>query len=383
MRPHPVQVGIIGSGFGSRVTLPCFSVAEGMNVLALASRTPEKMKKIAEQYKVKYLFSSLEQMLNCPEIDLVCIEVPPFLHSRMVGQALQAGKHILCEKPMALNVEEARQIFQLSQGSGTMAVINHQMRFHPNCQKIKKLLGNSIVGNLRYVQLAYFTAVRCDPSLPWDWWSDEKAGGGQLLALGSHFVDLLRWWFGEIRSVQGHLATFTRERMDPSTHKMRAVTSDEYVSMDLEFCSGLTAVIVTSCVDPDEPALDMRITGSEGSLVLRGFEKLFLVKDGCSHDLSEPDSLRKEPVVGLNPWRTSLVRLAEHLVECIQSQRFVHTPYRDGSTFWDGVRIQEVLEAVKISHQTQRRVGISQRDDSPGSSVTDEVRLSLGVPDEQ
>lgn len=343
---NKVRVGIVGSGFGSRVVLPCLSAVPSIQVVAFASRHPSKIRPLMEKYGVPHVVPSLEAMLDRSDIDLVCVATPPTLHAEMMEKILSAKRHVLCEKPLAPTSEETHRIINMAEQSSTLSLVNHQLRYHPNFQKIKSLLDQEALGAVHHVQVSYQTSSRCDPQIPWDWWSDANQGGGELNALGSHFVDTLCWWFGEVKEVQGSLKTYTPTRRDPETNQMRPVTSDEYAACHLSFESGAFASVVLSSVSPGEPSLQIRIVGAQGALVLHGFERLLLMNGKMEgDDISEPDPLVSQPVIGLNPWRTSLVRLGEDLASSILKK----TPPR-GATLHDGYKTQKILDAIRKSH---------------------------------
>jgi len=352
-----VRVGLIGSGFGARVTLPCFHKAEGIDVVAFASRDPEKINAVAGQYKIKHICGSLDEMVQLSDLDMVCVETPPYLHKTMVQKVLNAGKHVLCEKPMALNFIEAQEMFDLSQQKGTsLCVIGHRLRFQMNLSKIKDLIDEGKLGEIHHVDLKYFTASRHDASIGWNWWSDAQAGGGQLNALGSHFIDLLRWWLGEVETVQGHFGTFHNQRLFDQTSEMREVTSDEYAAFDLFFDHNVWASARISSVVCDESGIEIHVVGSNGSLVLDRSDQLnFYADKNEPQDITADDPLLEESIVGVNQWRTSLVRYAEHIAATISEKK-----YFQGATFYDGVKTQEILDAVRLSHQESRQVKIKE-----------------------
>jgi len=350
-----LKVGIVGSGFGERVTLPCFYAAKGVEVIAFASRAPGKVRKSARAYGVTQVLSSYEKMLEIKELDLVCIETPPFLHCEMVKKALSAGKHVLCEKPMALNAPEAAEMAKMAKESNCIALIDHQMRFHPNIRKIKAMIDEGELGEIRQVDLTYLTAARMEKDIPWDWWSDLTVGGGQVGAICSHFVDMLRWWFGEIVSVRGNVRTLTPQRFDPVAGVMKKVSSPEYAAFDAALENGLVLRAVTSSVAPEATGTQAQIVGEKATLMLKGVEQLLLQRGNEIEDISAKDELLGKPVIGENPWRTSLVRFAEDIAGSIS-----HNRPGSGATFEDGLRIQEVLDAILVSQEEQRDVRIGE-----------------------
>lgn len=350
-----ISAGIVGTGFGSRVILPCLSAVEGIKVVALVTRNTEKVQNIVREYDVPHVFDSLEKLLELKDLDLVCVATPPFLHCSMAEQILKAGKHLLCEKPLALNTSEARQMCEQAQKSGRLHMVDHQMRFQPNIREIKSLLQNDALGEIYHVELSYLTATRVDTNIPWDWWSDEQLGGGQLNALGSHCIDILQWWFDDVKTAHGCLKTITRERNINGISGARPVTSDEYALFHLQLENGVNASVAVSSVAKDDSGIRVRIVGRHGTVLLDGFDRLlFIGKKDSIKDVSAPDPLISRPVIGINPWRTSLVRMAEHFVTCIREDRSVR-----GATFYDGFKTQKVLDAVRLSWKENRQINIA------------------------
>ncbi len=348
-----IRAGVVGSGFGLRVVTPCLNTTGKINVVALVSREPHAVEAQAKSVGIGCVVSSLEAMLNEIDVDLVYIALPPFLHYKSVIDSLEAGKHVLCEKPFGLTAEESRDMYEAARGSGLVHKVGYQMRFQPNRMKIKRVLSEGRIGKLHHVEVSYQTATRLNSNIPlWHWWFDKHQGGGQLLALGSHQIDTLRWWFGEVKTVHGTLRTYTKERPCPDIKRKKYVSADEAAMFQLEFENDLVASVIVSSVAKDEPMSRIRIVGSNGSLVLDGDEKLLLFKGPDEvEDISEHDPLLGEPVIGLNPWRTSMVRFGEHIATCIQNHVVT-----EGPNFYDGLHNHRVLDAIRESHQVNRSI---------------------------
>ena len=246
--------------------------------------------------------------------------------------------------------------YNQAQQAGRLHMVDHQIRFQPNIQKIRSLLQNGALGEIYHVELSYLTATRVDPNIPWDWWSDEQLGGGQLNALGSHYIDILQWWFGDVKTVHGCLKTITPERNINGKTETRAVTSDEYAFFHLQFENSVNASVVVSSVAKEDSGIRIRIVGRYGTVLLDGFDRLlFIDKKDCIKDVSVQDSLISQPVIGNNPWRTSLVRMAEHFAACIHENRSI-----SGATFNDGLKTQKILEAVRLSWKESRQINIGE-----------------------
>lgn len=351
-----VRIGIIGSSFGGRVILPCLDAVEGLKVIAWASRNPKKNIETARQYQVPHLLESWQEMLTMDQVDLICVATPPSLHHEMVQEILKAKKNVLCEKPLAPNLKEAHKMAETAKQTSCFALVDHQLRFHPNFQKIKLFLKEKILGNPLHLELSYQTSVRRDPNILWNWWSDKAQGGGELNAIGSHFIDLLQWWFGKINWVSGHLDTFNKIRLTETGEK-KNVTADEYTTCHLYFENNLNASVTLSSVSSKETQLNLQIVGTQGRLTLAGFDQLtFWDKEDKSEDVSQKDPYLTKPIIGLNSWRTSLVRFGEFLVKKFD-KKAVET---EGATFQDALETQKILEAIRLSHQEGRRVKVNQ-----------------------
>ena len=324
--------------------LPCLRAA-GFDIRAVCSRTPARIEEEARTHGVQTVTADCASMIEDPGIDLVCVATYPALHAEIAIAALCAGKHVLCEKPLAPTAAEALRIAEAGRDRPVVRAVDHELRFHPNFARIRQAVAAGEIGPVRHVELRYASAARVDPALPWSWWADAAAGGGQLNALGSHMVDALLWWLGDdVVHAQGSLATFTNTR-PMAGGGSRAVTADEFAAFQLRFSRGTIASVVVSAVDPTDSGLRVEIVGERGRLLLDGFDSLSLsVGQTAPRDISVADTLLGTSTIGLNAWRTSLVRYGEHLLGCIHDGR----PFL-GATLEDGVATQRVLDAVRGS----------------------------------
>src|SRR5258707_7722333 len=135
----------------------------------------------------------------------------------MTVAAVERGKAVLCEKPMAIDAEEALRMTERAREAGVLALIDHELRFLRGRLKMRELVRSGDIGKVRHANLTFRSDSRADPNRPWNWWSDAKQGGGALGAIGSHVIDSFRWLLGaEVREVMGSLAAHIRERKDES-----------------------------------------------------------------------------------------------------------------------------------------------------------------------
>jgi predicted dehydrogenase len=264
------RIGIIGTGFGARVQTPLFRQA-GLEVVALAGFHREKTRKIAAELGMR-AHDDWRELIASPDLDLISVTTPPSEHREMAIAVLEAGKHVLCEKPTALNADEARDLVAAAKRHpDQIAIIDHELRFVPSLRDARERLGE--IGAVRYAEVRYSSPSRGDRTREWNWWSDAARGGGIWGAVGSHFVDALRWFGMEIESVQAMLHTIVDRR--PFGDGTREVTSDDLASIDLRLRGGALAVMSLSTVSsgPDEAAM-MTIHGESGAMRLIGQEVL-------------------------------------------------------------------------------------------------------------
>ncbi len=348
------RLGIIGVGWGARVQIPAFR-ATGWEVVAICGRTREKVERIAAEHGIPHAFTDYRMLVELPQVDLVSIVTPPAWHKEMSLAALSAGKHVLCEKPTALNAEEAREMWQAAMASDRIAIIDHELRFLPTRQQMRRLIQEGYVGTLYHVTYTYRSGFRRDPARPWNWWSDADQGGGILGALGSHIVDALRWWFGEMTEVAGLLATFIPERIDPATGEARPVTADDYAAFLACFGHDGFAEVSISAV-AQGPSQRVVAYGSEGILILDEEGKLWGLREGEGGPMRDFTRVDKHPahpsLLPDSPFPMGTVHLAEALARAVRDGE-LHW-LEPAATFEDGLHNQEVLDAVRRAHASRR-----------------------------
>src|SRR5205085_302100 len=155
------------------------------------------------------VFTDHREMLKLPGLDAVYIGAPPALHHEMTLAAAAAGKHLICEKPTALDAGQAREMVEAARAAGVTAMLDFEFRWLPPRAYIRQLIADGYLGKLYAVNFQSASGFVADPiRRPWNWWAQRSKGGGLLGALGSHLIDAFRFWCGDIESVISHLDTF-------------------------------------------------------------------------------------------------------------------------------------------------------------------------------
>jgi predicted dehydrogenase len=369
MKDERIGVGLIGTGFARNTQAPAFSVCEGAELLAVCSGQMENAQRVAAEFNVRHVCENYEQLLQLDEVSLVVVSAPPYLHHPIAMAALEAGKHVICEKPMAMNAAEAREMVGAAESRpAQLSIIDHELRFNPTWRRMKELVDDGFLGDLHHINIIIASGFRHSALRPWNWWSQKSAGGGLLGALGSHAIDAVRWLFGEIDSVCGMVETAIPERKDPVSGEMRPNETDDYCSFQMKLtphdkgrrAGAAYGVVTLSALFTSGGKNHVGVVGSKGTLVLDGEETLSgaLGYNHSFEDLSLGDRALEISILPNNIWARSFYHLARETVQALREDR---AEIAQAATFTDGLRCQEVLDAVRRSSVERRWVDVGER----------------------
>ena len=353
-----IRIGVIGASFAKAAYLPALRHVPDAEVVVLASARLESARATADAFGVPHAYDDWEAMLSDHELDLVCIATPTDTHAPMALAALDAGAHVLCEKPTAMDADEARAMRDRAAELGRITMMGHELRFNPNRRKLAELVASGAIGEVRHAHIANVTPGWADPAgrPKGDWWSLAERGGGRLGANGSHQVDLLRWWFGEVRSVVGVVETMVVDRIDKASGEAWQATADDFVQLTLRQERSRHSDVLMSGVARHNMDNVTQIFGSEGTILLTNKDEQLLVgaPGAAFEDVSVADPNANLSGVGAGIWNVSFVALMQELCCAIRDGR----PVQTGATFEDGLRNQLVLDAVKRSHAERRWIDL-------------------------
>lgn len=354
-----IRAAVIGASFARAAYLPALRTIDDVEVVAISSARLESAQDAAKAFGIPHAYDDYRVMLERHPVDFVGIATPTIYHAPMTLAALEAGAHVLCEKPMAMNTDEARAMWERAEALGRVHAIGHELRFNPNRRKIRDLIAAGALGTIRHVNIFSVNASMGDPaSRPaGDWWSLAEMGGGRLGANGSHQIDLLRYWLGDVGAVSGQVATMVKDRRDKTTGEPWTATADDQVSFTLEMVSGALVTVFLSSVARHNIGNSTQIFGSEGTIRLADADEiLWFAKAGEDFaDISESDPLAALPGVGKGIWNVSTVGLMRELCAAIREGRKPNT----AATFADGVACQIVMDAIHQSSRERRWIQIS------------------------
>ena len=330
--------------------LPVFAACDGADVVAVCSGHLENAQSTAKEFSIPGAYDDFESMIEQENLDLLLITTPPYLHLAMSKAALEKRLHVLCEKPTAMNLVEATEMYALANESGLLHLIDHELRFNPAFIKMKQLVADGYLGSLESVSFEISGQYPFNPDRRWNWWSDESKGGGLLGALGSHQIDLVRYILGEISEVKGQIRTFAKTRKLPQSDEERLVTSDDYASFLARLESGAIGTITldsTARTADSSVSWSMAFHGKSGSLSWEVGGKLLGMGHSTEVEDLTPDR-KTTDIDGLPSgiFPESFAIFGPRIIDALLEGR---TEVQGAATFYDGMRVQAVIDAVRKS----------------------------------
>lgn len=264
---NPIRVGVVGVDYGSRVHIPSLLSEDNYEVVSLCSRNLSKVKATAAKFGISKISTNYQDFLEDPSIDMVVLATPAHLHYPMAKNALLAQKHVLCEKPFTVNLNNAKELRDLAQISGVTAMLGHEFRYSSGRAYTKELIATGYLGNLRVARGWLQSGSRIGRNrTKYNPESDDtNLGGGLLWSQGSHYIDCLMHWFGEISSVSGHVATHIPERIDQEGNTV-PIDADDAFEVTLFFRSGGIAHLSMSYVSKFGQGGGFELYGDKGTI---------------------------------------------------------------------------------------------------------------------
>jgi predicted dehydrogenase len=319
-----IGIGVIGIGMGSNL-LPINRVADSrLEVRGLCSQTPDKLTQLASRWGVDYYTTDYRELIARDDIDVIAIYSPDHLHIEQATAALNAGKHIICTKPMCTNLEDAIALVRLVEATGLKLLVGQTMRFDPEFVAAKQMADDGNLGEMIFAEAHYVHDARgFFPGTPW------RLQAPQDLMYGgaSHPIDLLRWFFGDVEEVHayGRKGNLTPEYP----------YADNYL-INLKFTSGVIARVLAAygLVEPPMAMMGLGLYGTQASLQADFTDRqeghLRLVVDKM---ISKPTGTfvfpaEKEGALGHG---SGVMRYLRHFEECLVNDDTPSPNVRDGA----------------------------------------------------
>jgi predicted dehydrogenase len=366
LKSNEVGVGLVGYRFMGRAHSNAyrqvgrfFDLELSPRMRAICGRDEAGARDAAASLGWEGYETDYRRLLERDDIELVDVATPGNTHHEIAIAALEAGKHVLCEKPLANTLQEAREMLDAARRAGTINMVCFNYRRAPAVQLAKRLIKEGRLGDIRHWRAAYLQDFILNPDLPLIWrFRKEVAGSGALGDLGAHIVDLAHFLVGPIATVVGTTETFIRERpLEEPGAGRGEVTVDDAAAFLVRFESGAIGTFEATRLAPGRKNHNsFEVNGSNGSLVF-DLERMNELQVYFADEPAETSGFRT--VMVTNPdhpyagawWPPGHIIGYEHT--------FVHTikDLLDGiaagksppPTFEDGYRCQAVLDAVERS----------------------------------
>lgn len=355
-----------------------FDCASKVNMRAICGRDPEWVAQSAKKFGWESYETSWEKLIERGDIDIIDITAPSNAHRDIAIKAAEAGKHVFCEKPLALTLSDARIMLEAAEKNKIKNQIGFNYRFAPAVLLMKKMIDEGKIGTIRHVRASYLQDYIIDPEFPLVWrLQKDVCGSGSLGDLGAHFIDLSRFLAGDIKSVMGMQKTFIKKR--PIVERMeglsaKATDSAEYGDVEVddgtvfvtEFENGALGTFeATRFAAGHKNDLSIEINGDKGSVKFV-FERMNELQYFSMDDEAGLQGFRLiQASEGIHPymqawWPTGHVIGYEHTF-VHEMYEFVESISNDTPTspsFYDGVKCSQIIEAVELSSQRRATVDV-------------------------
>ncbi len=279
---NELSIGIVGAGGFAHFAAQAFLSISGIKIVAVADKDEQAASLLAESLEAKK-YIDYEKLLLEKDIELVYIATPPYLHYLQSKLALQAGKHVICEKPAALKTKEAAELVVLAQSKNLLYTVNLMQRYNPLFSTVKEIIDENVLGDFLH---GYFENYASDENLlPFHWFWDETKSGGIFIEHGVHFFDLFAGWLGKgevIHAAQLQRPNITKKIMD------RVQATVAYQKGNVNFYHGF-----------DQPKLldrqEMRLQFERGDITLYEWIPVKIRIHGLVDDKQSEKLMRKFP----------------------------------------------------------------------------------------
>ncbi|MBX2822117.1 MAG: Gfo/Idh/MocA family oxidoreductase [Rhodothermaceae bacterium] len=363
-----VRVGIVNTGWwADAMYLPALTAHPDVVVTAVCGRQEEKARAFAKKWQVENTYVDYRVMLSSGVCDAVIVASHNNTHYEIVMAAIHQGIHVLCEKPLAMNVGEASEMTAASKAKKIKTLVPYTYRFLPHARYMKQLIDDGFIGTPYHLNIRYYHAFGREPGYGWGW-DAGIVGEGDLANLASHPIYLAHWYFGAVESVTAELIqSVDRGQLTPAGKPFTAVNDNGILV--LRFENGASGSIHYSSVAHEKSCFDqhhaMEFHGSEGSL----HHVNDWVQQQETYGIREGETQKKKLVVPDAIWgHAKSVDVHESYKAVFRRDRFMVGEFIDSilgrpirsrtplPSFKEGLFVQQVIDAAALSSKEGRRV---------------------------
>jgi predicted dehydrogenase len=362
-------VGVLGAhAWAEKAHLPGFAACERVDLVAICDVLPERARAMAEMFKIRKVYRDHRELIADPDVRMVDVCTPTDTHVALSEAVIAAGKHVLCEKPIA---RDARAAFALARAAADRKLrskVGFTFRYSPALRQIRSWIEDGTIGEVFHIHGLEQNSQFLDPDFPLRQvpegadFNAEQPIPQSIVGYGSHLVDLMRWMGGEFGAVAATMRNYVPERVVRGYQGRQRINVEDGTVALVEFASGAQGMLQTSIVAVGNyPGIEIRVYGSKAAAVGR-----LVTERGIAETLhfARADAVEFEPVAlpaaALPPgttlrteWRELYYRnLVRHFAAEILDGR------REEGNFHDGARSQEIVDAIVLAHRERRWVSL-------------------------
>jgi predicted dehydrogenase len=330
-----LRIGVIGLGMGSG-HIAGYKTHERAEVVALADPDAARLKRVGAEHGVSALYESAETMLQKEKLDVVSVATPNKFHAPLTIAAFEAGAHVLCEKPMAMNASEARDMLAASKRANRRLMINFSYRFTEQSWALKQVVEGGALGDVYFARTIWHRR-RGMPGFGGWFGTKALAGGGPLIDLGVHRLDLALWLMKYPRPTWVMGSTYDPIARERARAENKSFDVEDLAVGLIKFENGATLEVEASWAAniKERELMETRLLGTKGGLVQKnrnaGYEfeaELYFEQHGCQFDMA------------LSPPLPAVKSSAHHFIECIAENK----PHI--ATGEEGLLVMQLLDAL-------------------------------------
>ena len=342
-----LRIGLIGAGANTRVHhIPGFQAIDGVELVAVCNRSPESGHRVADEFGIGRVETDPEALFSDPEIDAICIGTWPYRHREYVVRALEAGKHVLTEARMAMDVAEAREMLEVARRHPRLVAQVVPGPFDlASWRTVQRLVRDGSLGTIREVHVSVLNGGAIDPSAPLHWREQRRYSGANVMTFGI-YAEIVSRWLGPTRRVLADGATFMTNRVDAESGRPMAIDVPDSLGVLATLESGARVAYRFSSIAhaPAPGGSGIAVYGSNGTLHWEPGDRMQFAPVGGALQPLAPD-----------PGTAGEWRVERDFVESIREGAPVIL-----TRFEDGVRYMQITEAVERSRLSGRAVDLSE-----------------------
>jgi len=334
-----IKWGILGNAtIARKCVIPAIFSATNGHVYALASRNLKKSEALAETYNITQLYSQYESVIEDKQVDIVYIPLPNHLHREWTIRALEAGKHVLCEKPLACNTAEAMEMAEIASKKGLHLMEALMYRFHPRSRTIHQMVSQGEIGAPRLVRVSFCFHMQDHVLKKRENSRLKKKGGGAMLDVGCYGVSVARWMMGEDPESVQATAHFNSEGVDIHTVGVLQFRNNGLATVEASFISSLQQTYT--------------IVGEGGSIELPHNAFIPWEKDATYVYRGRHEEIGRQDVIpGADEYRLMVEHFSDVIINGSSPLVQIH----------DSIQNMRVLDALAESARSGQRIVIPEK----------------------